>query len=530
SFLLIEDLILSKTQEIFSDYTIISKNVITITRNFDYSDEYDRYDEFEDYKAYMKEIIKKRKRQNPVRLEIQGNVDEDTLNFLLNKNHLDFERCFYSISPLVTNFLFNIISEIPSAIKNKLLYKDFESSSHIKNTASNMISSVQKNDMLLFYPFDDVDDFINLLKEASEDENCIDIKITVYRLAENSKIVKYLARAAENGKNVTVLMELKARFDEERNIKYSNILYESGCNIIYGFPEYKTHSKVCLLTFIDKNFNNSYITQIGTGNYNESTSRQYTDISFITSNYEIGLDAMDFFKNISIGNLNGKYAHLLQSPYSLKQTFLKLIDEEIKKGKDGFIFAKFNSLTDIDFLKKLQLASENSVEIKLIVRGICCILPKVENKTENIEIHSIVGRFLEHSRVYIFGKGKNSKVFISSADLMTRNMERRVEIACPIYDEILKDKLFNYLNICFKDNIKGRVLCNDGEYRKIKSYDEQISSQDFFIEMAKKYSQNSNLKRDEKLMENDIKKTEKNKFDELKNLSFIEKLKILFFN
>jgi len=308
--------------------------------------------------------------------------------------------------------------------------------------------------------------FLQLLKEAAHDPTVISIKITIYRLASKAKLVDYLCAAAENGKDVTVLIELRARFDEQNNIDWSERLEEAGCTIIYGFEGYKVHSKICLITRREHG-NIRYITQIGTGNYNEKTASIYTDLSYLTADQSIGKDANEFFKNMMIGNLNGSYDHLLVAPVSLKSTLLMLIDREIQKGPQGKIILKLNSVTDVDLMKKLRDASCAGVQITMIVRGICCILPGIPNETENLQIRSIVGRYLEHSRIYCFGSGKDEQMYIASADFMTRNTERRVEVACPIYNQQVKEKIHHILEICLKDNIRARQLQADGTYQHI---------------------------------------------------------------
>lgn len=517
TFVTKEVILLEFADKAFPGFKVISKNIISVSRNFDLSDSVESKDEFDDYQEYMKAALKKRKRQDPVRLQSRGELPKSVLDFLLEKLDLHKRHYFPMESPLNMSYVFDLIDQIPSAVSHQLLYPEFHAYHLEKSSDETMIERIRKKDQFLIYPYDHMDAFLKLLKEASQDPECISIKITIYRLAKVSKVVHYLSRAAENGKEVTVFMELKARFDEENNIRYSNILYEAGCNILYGFTEYKTHSKVCLLTFKDHAMNTSYITQIGTGNYNESTAKQYTDFSLMTANKSIGLDAVDFFKNIAIGNLNGKYSYLLQAPTGLKQHFLKRINREIEKGKDGFIFAKFNSLTDRDFIDKFMEASQKGVTVKLVIRGICCILPGLPGYTENVEVHSIVGRFLEHTRLYIFGKGEDREMYISSADLMTRNMERRVEIAVPILDPDVQKLLLHYAEIEFGDNVKGRRVNPQGEYEHIPiaEGEEALSSQDYYIDWAeKKVAQMRTEKKDVQVTE--------------KKLPFFERLKSWF--
>jgi len=323
-----------------------------------------------------------------------------------------------------------------------------------------------------------------LIREASTDNSVVSIKLTIYRLAHKAKLVEYLCAAAESGKEVVVLIELRARFDEQNNIDWSERLEEAGCRLIYGIGEYKVHSKVCLIT--RKAFGDyMYITQVGTGNYNEKTTELYTDLSLITANQEIGKDAAYFFKNMTISNLTGDYGHLLVAPNSMKDRIIELIEEETAKKEDGRIAIKVNSVTDIDIIKKLREASCAGVKINMMVRGICCILPGIPGETENINVFSIVGRFLEHSRIYRFGIGNEQKLYISSADIMTRNMQRRIEVACPIYSESILEQINEMFDGMFYDTEKARVMQQDGTYRKKPDKLNQINIQELYIEAAK---------------------------------------------
>ena len=482
-YILMEEIILNQIDQIFKEYKILSKNIIKVTRNTDFVDDRDTWEEFDDYTEYMKSILKKRKRLNVVRLESEGKLSKQALNFLLEKIELTQDAYFPLESPLNMKYVFSLIDEIPKAIKTKLLYRDLIQYNPADFSKS-VIDDVRHKDRILSYPYESMDTFISLLKEAANDPDCKSIKITIYRLAKNSKVVRYLTEAAQNGKEVTVFVELKARFDEESNINYANILYEEGCNIIYGFNKYKMHSKICLITFRNpKTENLTYITQIGTGNYNESTAKQYTDFSLMTASPEIGLDATDFFKNMSIGNLDGKYMHLLQSPTTLKTGLMHHLENEIAKGENGYILCKFNSLTDKDFIEKFIEASQKGVKVDLIIRGISCLLPGIKGQSENIRIRSIVGRFLEHPRVYVFGKD-NPIMYISSADLMTRNTENRVEIATPILDSEIKERILKYLEVQMKDNVGARLMNSSGEYEKINEDEEEFSSQKYFVKEA----------------------------------------------
>lgn len=346
-----------------------------------------------------------------------------------------------------------------------------------------VMAQVKKRDILLSYPYESMDPFLKLIKEASTDPDVMTIKITIYRLAKKTRLVEYLCAAAENGKEVTALIELRARFDEQNNIEWSERMEEAGCRVLYGFDGYKVHSKICLITYRSKN-EIKYITQIGTGNYNEKTAKLYTDYSLMTANQSIGEDAAVFFKNMSIGNLDGTYKNLIVSPTSLKQKILALMDEEIQKGEQGRIVMKMNSVTDMDFIRKVAEASRAGVKVDLIVRGICCILPGIAQETENLTVTSIVGRYLEHPRVFVFGTGAEQKVYIGSADMMTRNTEKRVEVACLILNEEIKKRLVRNLHVMLADNVKARVMTSDGTYRKKKVEGKAINSQEIFMKEA----------------------------------------------
>ena len=346
-----------------------------------------------------------------------------------------------------------------------------------------VMAQVKKRDILLSYPYESMDPFLKLIKEVSTDPDVMTIKITIYRLAKKTRLVEYLCAAAENGKEVTALIELRARFDEQNNIEWSERMEEAGCRVLYGFDGYKVHSKICLITYRSKN-EIKYITQIGTGNYNEKTAKLYTDYSLMTANQSIGEDAAVFFKNMSIGNLDGTYKNLIVSPTSLKQKVLALMDEEIQRGEQGRIVMKMNSVTDMDFIRKVAEASRAGVKVDLIVRGICCILPGIAEETENLTVTSIVGRYLEHPRVFVFGTGAEQKVYIGSADMMTRNTEKRVEVACPILNEEIKKRLVRNLHVMLADNVKARAMTSDGTYRKKKVEGKAINSQEIFMKEA----------------------------------------------
>ena len=471
-----EDIILKFADSIFKHYKLVSKNIIRITRNADITLDELSYDEELDLKDAMRGLLKKRTKLKPVRIESKYPLTKKIEGFLLKKLGLSDKNLFVCDIPLQFKFIYKLIDKYPV----KYFYPKFKQKTIFINDSEKIIPQIIKHDALLFYPFETIDPFLKMIKEAAQDKNTISISITIYRLSSRSKLVDYLIMAAENGIQVTCLVELRARFDEKNNIDYAANLEDSGCRVIYGFDNFKVHSKICLIKSKIKN-KTVYITQIGTGNYNENTVNLYTDYSYITSRNEIGLDAANFFQNMLLGNLDDEYKYLLVAPNGLKNKLIALIDEEASKGKNGYIFLKINSITDIDIIKHLKEASGAGCEIKMIVRGICCILPEVPGYTENIKIHSIVGRFLEHSRIYQFSKGENAKIYISSADLMTRNTTRRVEVATPILSKTLKKHIINHIQVMFSDNINGRVMDSKGNYNQIIS-DEKIDSHQLFID------------------------------------------------
>ena len=380
-------------------------------------------------------------------------------------------------------YVFDLEGKLPEGRRKALLYQPFHPQLPygIRRKGS-VLEQVRQRDLLLSYPFESMDPFLQLIRESASDPAVLSIKITIYRMAKHAKLVDYLCAAAENGKDVTVLIELRARFDEQHNIDWSERLEDAGCTVIYGFEEFKVHSKLCLITRREQG-KIRFITQAGTGNYNEKTATMYTDLSLMTADQAIGRDANEFFKNMSIGNLEGKYHHLLVAPTSLKSSLLAEMDREIAKGPEGRILIKINSITDYGLMKKLKEASCAGVQVRMIVRGICCLLPELPGKTENIHITSIVGRFLEHSRIYCFGQGSQERMYIASADFMTRNTERRVEVACPIYDLSVRRKIHQILDACLKDTLKARQMRSDGSYCR-RPPEPPFDSQQFLLEQA----------------------------------------------
>lgn len=486
SYLLLEDIILYFAQDIFSMYKFIDSTVMCITRNADIDTDLEIYDDSTDYRQHMKKLIKNRSKLSPVRIEMQKKMNKDFNKYFMEKLNLKREQFFISETPLDVTYCFALENLISENLKEKLTYTPFAPVQAVKTES--MIEEVFKKDVLLHFPFESMKPFFQLIKEASNNSNVKAIKMTLYRISKESKLAGYLINAAENGKEVTVLMELRARFDEENNIEWAQKLEEAGCRVIYGTDGFKVHSKICLITYKDED-KFKYITQIGTGNYNEKTAKIYTDLSFMTSDEEIGIDADKFFKNMAMGNLSGIYKKLWIAPVGFKRNIIASIEEEIKKceeGKIGTVIIKCNSFTDKDIIKTLIRASEKGVQVTLIIRGICCLVLGVTGKTDNIKVISIVGRFLEHSRIYAFGSKEERKIYISSGDMMTRNTEHRVEISCPIVSEESKEKIEHILDVIMKDNVKARILQNDKKYIKLlsKEDEESINSQLTFMKEA----------------------------------------------
>ena len=482
-YIRMEKVIMEYLDLVFSKYEVSDANYICVTRNADIAPDDEALDISDDFRYLMKETLHKRRRMAVVRLEVAEKLKPDMETYFCEKFNIEPAQIFRSKVPMKMDFVFGINGKLPESMKRSLTYRPFtpQNSSHVQD--GNVMRQIKRKDILLYYPYESMDPFLKMIKEASVDPNVVTIKITIYRLAKKARLVEYLCAAAENGKDVTVLIELRARFDEQNNIDWSERMEEAGCRVIYGFEDYKVHSKICLVTYRNRN-EVQYITQIGTGNYNEKTAAMYTDLSLMTANPAIGKDAAEFFKNMSIGNLDGSYDHIIVSPTSLKQKVLYLIDEEIKKGTNGRIIMKMNSLTDTDFISKISEASKAGVRVDLIVRGICCILPGVPGYTENLRSMSIVGRYLEHARIFSFGTGAAQKIYIGSADMMTRNTEKRVEVACPIIDENIRRQINHYLRVMLNDNVKARILQSDGTFVKRKATETPVDSQAMFMEEA----------------------------------------------
>lgn len=482
-YIRMEKVIMEHLELVFSQYEVIEKNYICVTRDADISPDDDAYADNDDFRHIMKKTLNKRRRMAAVRLEAAAPFSKETESFFCEKLDITPNHIFRTKIPMKLDFIFAIADKVPVSMRKALNYEPFSPQPSAMVTAGSIMNQVKKNDIILSYPYESMDPFLQLIREASVDPDVMTIKITIYRLAKKTRLVEYLCAAAENGKEVTALIELRARFDEQNNIDWSERMEEAGCRVIYGFEGYKVHSKICQITYRSRN-EIKYITQIGTGNYNEKTAKMYTDYSLMTANQSIGEDGAEFFKNMSISNLNGVYQNLIVSPTSLKQRILMCMDEEIAKGAEGRIVMKMNSVTDKDFMKKVSEASQAGVKVDLIVRGICCILPGIAGYTDNLTVSSVVGRYLEHPRIFSFGKGENQKIYIGSADMMTRNTENRVEVACPIYDPTIKARLNRDLKIMLSDNVKRRVLQSDGTYKKVKVEGSAVDSQEEFMRLA----------------------------------------------
>ena len=470
-YLLTEQVVLAYADSLFENCQVEEKCVISVTRNADISPEDEDYDVGEDFRAHMQKILKKRARLAPVRLEIQGDASDELQQYLCQRLSLTPEQVFRSKSPLMMNYVYSLEGKLPQESAAALCYPPHTPqwpAGLVKG--EKLIPQILRRDALMFYPYQSMEPFLQLVREAANDPAVLSIKITIYRLASTAKLVEYLAAAAENGKDVTVLMELRARFDEQNNIAWAQRLEEAGCTILYGFEQYKVHSKICLITRRERG-HIQYITQIGTGNYNEKTAKLYTDFCLMTASPAIGADGAAFFQNMATSNLNGEYHQLLVAPNGLKNRLLELMDGEIEKarqGKPARIFVKVNSVTDRKLIDKLAEASQAGVPVTMNVRGICCLRPGVPGLTDHIKVFSIVGRFLEHPRIYAFGVGEETKIYIGSADLMTRNTERRVEIACPVLDPSVRRQIRRYVELYCSDNVKARVLQPDGSYTRVE--------------------------------------------------------------
>ena len=488
-FVLLEELILHFSDLAFGSYGILEKIIISVTRNADFEAEEELIDEGIDFRQHMKTLLKKRQRLAPVRLGIVGPTSPEMLDFLCLKLFLTQAQIFYSTAPLDLSFSHNLGRYFDNETYDRLVWQAHVPVNPLPpGKRGNMLKLATEKDMLFNFPYESITPFLSLIRQAAEDPSVLSIKITVYRLDAQSKLAESLILAAENGKEVIVLMELRARFDESNNIEWASRFEEAGCRIIYGLVGYKCHSKVSLITR-KVSGRLQYITQVGTGNYNEKTAKLYSDLSLITANQEIGRDAATFFSNMLIGNLEGMYTHLWVAPNSFKSNVLNAIENERQKalnGEPGKIVIKCNSLTDKEVIEKLVEAGKSGVDISMNIRGICCLIPQLPGVTDNIRVFSIVGKFLEHTRIFCFGQGSDLKLFISSADLMTRNTQRRVEVACPILDSDLQKRILWMLDVFHNDDTNAWDLNSDGTYllRICSDSDHPKSSQETFTHEA----------------------------------------------
>ena len=483
-YIRMEKILMEYLEIIFDKYEVSDKNYICVTRNGDVSPDDEALDINEDFRNLMKKTLSKRRKMAVVRLETANPLTENMERYFCDRFCITPKQIFRTKMPMKLSYIFSVAEKVPEHMRRTLVYEPFvPQKSAMVDEETSMIRQIRKKDILLSYPYESMEPFLKLLKEASTDPSVVTIKITIYRLSKKARLVEYLCAAAENGKEVTVLIELRARFDEQNNIDWSERLEDAGCRVIYGFENYKVHSKICLITCKTRN-GYQYITQIGTGNYNEKTAAMYTDVCLMTADREIGQDGATFFQNMCMGNLGGSYRHLLVSPYSLKKKVLELIEEETRKGENGRIIMKMNSVTDVDFIEQISRASRAGVEVDLLVRGICCIRPGVEGYTDHVRVTSIVGRFLEHPRIFSFGRGSAQKLYIGSADMMTRNTEKRVEVACLVYDEDLRARLNHMLQVMLEDNVKARVLDAAGTYLKMGQGEPFVDAQEVFMQEA----------------------------------------------
>ncbi|MEG2542102.1 MAG: polyphosphate kinase 1 [Christensenellaceae bacterium] len=489
-FTLIEDLIYLFASKVFPKHKVVSRSIFSITRNADIDADEAFFDYDMSYRDIMEIIVKKRKKLEPVSIDISRSQSDEITKALMKHMNLTTEQVFFNEMPVVLSFVSDLRDTLNDEKFASLFYNPIKPQltnkiDHLKP----LISQIKKKDLLLSYPYEDMKTFVKLLDEAADDSKVKSIKITLYRVARNSRVIDALIKAAENGKEVITVVELRARFDEENNIDWSKRLQEAGASVIYGIEDYKVHSKLLLITMKSKNVV-SFITQIGTGNYNESTSKLYTDLSLITANDDIALNAQDVFKNLCMGSLVENSDILMVSPLTLKPLILRNIEKEIALAKTGApaeLIFKVNSLSDMDIIEKLIEASDAGVSVRMIVRGICCLNVEETGRTRNIKISSIVGRYLEHSRIYCFGTKGRQNIYISSADFMTRNTDRRVEVAVPIWDTDIKNEILSMLDLQLRDTAKARYQLN-GVYTKADAKPPLLDSQ---IELARRAYGNS---------------------------------------
>ena len=485
-YILTEDVIAEYAKRLFPAFDVKGKAVASVTRNADISPEDETYEVDEDFRQHMRKIVKKRNRLAPVRLELQGGRDDRAIDFLCRQLNLSREQVFFSKSPLRMKYVFSLEGQLPPESKTALCYPPYApKASSFLRPEEKVLPQVLHHDVLLFYPFQSMDPFLHLVREASSDPDVLSIKITIYRLASKAKLAEYLCAAAENGKEVTALMELRARFDEQNNIQWAERMEEAGCTILYGAENIKVHSKVCLITRRDKG-KIQYITQVGTGNYNEKTSEQYTDLSFISSDPLMGEDATRVFQALCVGEVVDSTQSLWVAPNCFEQNVLRYIQEQIdacRAGREGYIFIKVNSLNDMEVMEKLIEASQAGVKVEMVIRGICCLCPGIEGYTDNIRIKSIVGRYLEHSRIFIFGTGDDRRIFMGSGDLLNRNTRRRVEVFAEVKSAAARQDILHLVEAIRMDNQNSWEMLPDGSYyRATDEHKEPLDSHTYLHE------------------------------------------------
>ena len=483
-YILLEDILFHYSEKVFKKYTILEKAIICVTRNADLDTVKEQFDIDEDFRDHMTKLLKRQKRLAPVRVELQGSNLKRLPEYLCKRLELDSQQVFYSAAPLDLSYHSDLREQVKPKLREYGSFPPFEPviPAHAA-LSSGLMKRLRQTDIMLFHPYESIQPFLSFVKEASEDKNVLSIQIVLYRLAEQSRLVEHLIAAVENGKRVVVFIELRARMDEENNIGLAKRLEEAGCSVFYGQLGYKMHGKITLVTRRDLGRYEHFV-HIGTGNYNEKTVKSYTDISLMTTNKAICEDAISFFQNMLIGAVEESYPTLWVAPQDFKSELIKFIRREASLGEGGLITIKCNSLTDKDIIGELVKASRAGTRVNLILRAICCLVPGIEGYTDNIHIRSIVGRFLEHSRIYRFGAGVSCDLYIGSGDMMTRNTTRRVELFAPIFDQSLRARIFRLLDIELQDNVKARVLVSSGEYVKTLPGETAISSQQFFIDEA----------------------------------------------
>lgn len=462
-YVLTEDIIKLFADTLFIPFVPLDIYTIDIARNAETSSPGSANTE-----AEMREVVRRRRTAPADKLIADGKLSDNLRRYLESKLDID-RRQVFTTTRIDFSYIDELERQIPARLRDVLTYKPHVPHDQTKELGSNIMGRVRHRDILSAYPYDSMDAFLSLLREASFAPEVSEIRITIYRLAANPRITDYLIYAARNGKKVRVVLELRARFDEERNLAWAEKLTAAGCRVYYGIDRYKVHSKMCQIVIGNKEVGREYITQISTGNYNEKTAMQYTDLSLITADQSIGRAASKLFKDICRERVSGKskgYEPLLAAPSGMRSEILRLIKREAGKGVDGRIFLKVNSLSDEEVIEALMEASCSGCQIRMIVRGICCMLPGIPDCTENVCIVNLVGRFLEHSRVYVFGSEEDEVMYISSADLMTRNLDRRVEVACPVGDKAARAKIREIMNRTWNDMDKGRVMLPDGTYAR----------------------------------------------------------------